>query len=203
MSRTLYLASNNHHKLQELQALLMASSHGPAWDLRLARELNPHLEWDEIGTTFAENAAIKARAVKALTNAAVLADDSGLEVEALNGAPGIYSSRYGGLDGDSAANNAKLLTALQDVGAGKRAARFVCVLCFIDEAGREVFFRGECSGQILLEARGRQGFGYDPLFLVDGYQQTMAEMSEDLKNSISHRRRAIDAFLRNLTRNAH
>jgi XTP/dITP diphosphohydrolase len=192
--RLIYLASNNAHKAQELTAMARGM-----FDVRLAKELDPHVQWDETGSTCLENARIKAKVVRSLTNAAVLADDSGLEVDALGGAPGVYSSRYAGRDGDDAANNAKLLRELASTPEKDRKARFVCVLYFIDEQGREQSFEGSCPGSILMAARGEGGFGYDPLFLVDGHGKSMAELSPDEKNAVSHRRRAFDIFLKAVT----
>lgn len=189
--RRLYLASNNAHKAAELAAM----AHG-VFEVRLAKELNPAIDWDESGTTFLENARIKAQTVRQLTHACVLADDSGLEVAALGGSPGVYSSRYAGVDGNDSANNAKLLGALQGVPTAERSARFVCVLVFIDEDGRESSFEGICQGTILHAGRGQEGFGYDPLFLVDGTDRSMAQLPSEEKNSLSHRRRAFDAFLK-------
>lgn len=197
--RTLYLASNNRHKLDELAAML-----GPRFRVALARELDPAIDWDESGTTFEANARIKAEVVReALAakglSAAVLADDSGLEVLALGGAPGVISSRYAGKDGDDGANNRKLLKELEGVPAARRAARFVCVLCFVDEQGVERYFRGTCEGRIVENAdaaRGEHGFGYDPLFLVGGGARTLAEMTADEKNAVSHRRNAVEGWLR-------
>lgn len=189
-TRILYLASNNRHKAEELMAMA-----GGRFDVRLAKELDPNVAWDETGTTFVANARIKAETVRRLTKAAVLADDSGLEVDALDGAPGVYSSRYAGKDGDDAANNAKLLRELAGVPDEKRGARFVCTLYFIDEDGNAQTFRGECPGVILHAARGGKGFGYDPLFKVAGDGRAMAEMSENEKNAVSHRSRAVQAFL--------
>lgn len=188
--RILYLASNNRHKAEELTAMT-----GGLFDVRLAKELDPNVSWDETGETFVANARIKAETVRRLTSAAVLADDSGLEVDALGGAPGVHSSRYAGTDGDDAGNNAKLLLALADVPDDRRTARFVCTLYFVDEQGHVQTFRGECRGTILRAKRGAKGFGYDPLFLVDGDGRTMAEMPEADKNAVSHRSRAVAAFL--------
>ena len=192
--RRLFLASNNAHKAAELAAMAQGM-----FDVRLAKELDPKVTWDECGSTCLENARIKAKTVRALTNACVLADDSGLEVRALGGAPGVYSSRYAGVDGDDAANNAKLLTAMHAIPLPEREARFVCVLYFIDENGKEWSFEGSCEGLILEERRGTGGFGYDPLFLVAGTSQTMAELSSEEKNRVSHRRQAFDLFLKKVT----
>jgi XTP/dITP diphosphohydrolase len=189
--RLIYLASNNAHKAQELTAMAQGR-----FDVRLAKELDPHVQWDESGATCLENARIKAKVVKKLTDAAVLADDSGLEVHALGGAPGVYSSRYAGREGDDSANNAKLLQELRAVPDKDRMARFVCILYFIDEHGQESFYEGACDGSILTAKRGHAGFGYDPLFLVQGLGKSMAELSPEEKNAVSHRRRAFDSFLK-------
>ncbi len=200
--RTLYLASNNRHKLDELAAML-----GPRFRVLLARDLDPATSWDESGATFEANARIKAMVVRRQLearglSAAVLADDSGLEVLALGGAPGVISSRYAGKDGDDVANNRKLLKDLEGVPAARRAARFVCVLCFVDEEGVESYFRGTCEGRIVENtdaARGEHGFGYDPLFLVGEGGRTLAEMTADEKNGVSHRRHAVEGLRNALT----
>ncbi len=150
---------------------------------------------DENGTTFAENARIKAVAVaKYLKSrkivATVIADDSGLEVKALDGAPGIHSARFAGSHGDSLANNEKLLRELQ--GISDRSARFVSALCIIDEKDAEHDVEGECRGKILEAFRGTEGFGYDPLFVPEGHEKTFAEMSLEEKQSLSHRGHAIE-----------
>ena len=191
--RLLYLASNNIHKAEELKALTQHR-----FNVRLARELDPQIVWDETGTTFLANAQIKADVVRKLTRHAVLADDSGLVVDALNGAPGVYSSRYAGVDGDDKANNAKLLNALHDVPDSKRTARFMCTLVFVDEHGHSTSFFGACEGRILTAARGTHGFGYDPLFALERDPRSMAELTEAEKNVISHRSRAVAAWLQAL-----
>ncbi len=150
---------------------------------------------DECGTTFAENARIKAVAVAKYLKtqkimATVIADDSGLEVKALDGAPGIRSARFAGLHGDSLANNEKLLRELE--GVSDRSARFVSALCIIDEKGSEHYVEGECRGKILEASRGTEGFGYDPLFVPEGHERTFAEMSLEEKQSFSHRGHAIE-----------
>ncbi len=150
---------------------------------------------DENGKTFAGNARIKAVAVaKYLKSrkivATVIADDSGLEVKALGGAPGIHSARFAGSHGDSLANNEKLLRELK--GAEDRSARFVTALCVIDEKGSEHYVEGECRGRILEAFRGTEGFGYDPLFVPEGHEKTFAEMTLEEKQSLSHRGRAIE-----------
>ncbi len=193
--RRLYLASRNGGKLAELQAMLIAGG-TPRFDAHLATELDPDLSWQETATTFEGNARIKAEAVRRhLTEpACVLADDSGLVVAALDGAPGVQSARYAGDDATDAQNVAKLLDAMRHVPAGQRDAKFVCTLCFLDERGMPRTFVGECHGTIALAPRGTEGFGYDPVFVVEGGQVTMAELSPAAKNAVSHRRRAFDAW---------
>lgn len=186
----LYLASNNAHKAEELGAMLKGR-----FDVRLAKELKPGINWVEDGDTFEANARIKAETVRKYTKEPVLADDSGLMVDALRGAPGVLSARFAGKDGDDEANNAKLLEEIDPLPDRLLTARFVCVLHYIDEHGKSHDFRGECRGRIVKTARGAHGFGYDPLFLVDGTDQTMAELPAEQKNAVSHRRRALDKWL--------
>lgn len=186
--RLLYLASKNPHKLSELKEILKETE----FDVRLCSELDAAIEWEEIGATFADNAMIKALAVRKYTGAAVLADDSGLEVLALNNAPGVFSSRYGGKDGDDAANNKKLLNSMH--GVSDRQARFVCCLVFLEENGRKSVFHGFCSGIIIDKEKGQQGFGYDPLFFLPSHAKTLAELSSKQKNAISHRGNALKQF---------
>lgn len=145
----------------------------------------------EDGTTFMENARIKARYYMEQTGLAALADDSGLSVEALGGAPGVYSARYAGVHGDDAANNAKLIADLRKRGEDHAAAAYHCALVLVLEDGRELFAEGTCSGWICPEARGTEGFGYDPHFYrADG--RSMAELSREEKHEISHRGAALD-----------
>lgn len=183
------IASNNAHKVEEIKTALAFDG----WEFMTMSEAGISSSPEETGTTFEENARIKARAVYELTHTAVLADDSGLAVDALDGAPGVYSSRYSGVEGDDAANNAKLLKELADVEPEARTARFVCVLVFIDDDGTETVSKGFIEGRIGYEEKGSEGFGYDPLFLPEhfGFTCTLAEVSQDEKNSISHRGNAL------------
>ncbi len=192
----LYLASHNRHKVEELGAML-----GGRFRVLGAASLGPGVTWVESGDTFLANARIKADAVRRHTDEAVLADDSGLEVEALGGAPGVHSARYAGKDGDDQANNAKLLAAIRDLPDTALAARFVCTLYFLDEDGAGHAFTGACRGRLIRHPRGAHGFGYDPLFVVDGFGRTLAELAADEKNRVSHRRAAVDAFCAWLDRN--
>jgi XTP/dITP diphosphohydrolase len=191
---TFVIASRNRGKLAEILKLL-GDRAGP---LRLVTidEVAPDVELREDGDTFEANALAKARQAAAATGLPAIADDSGLEVDALGGAPGVYSARYAGLPSDDARNNAKLLEALRDVPAGAaRAARFRCVAAFTDPArGLEIVRAGACEGEILRAPRGTKGFGYDPLFLVPGSGMTMAELDIEEKNRISHRAQAFRAL---------
>lgn len=188
----LYLASSNAHKLIEFRQLLFA--HQVAIELHGADALGGMPEVDENGLSFADNARIKARAlIPQLPDAAqaVLADDSGLCVDALDGAPGLHSARYAGVGATDTDNCAKLLQALESVPATRRTARFICVLCLMWQDGREKLFSGECRGMILTQPKGGDGFGYDPLFVPDGHLHTFAELSAEEKNRRSHRALAV------------
>ena len=180
------IASNTAGKLREFQAILKPFG----LEVISQREAGFTQDVEETGTTFAENAAIKAQAVYAAMHCPVIADDSGLMVDALDGAPGVYSHRFAGEGATDADRNAKLLHELDGVPAEKRTARFVCALCYLDADGTPQAFSGVCEGVIGTEPRGENGFGYDPLFYVDG--KSMAEMTEAEKNRISHRGRALE-----------
>jgi XTP/dITP diphosphohydrolase len=193
---TVVVATRNRGKLREIAALLA----GLGLELRTIDELAPDAELREDGATFVDNALAKARQAAAATGLPAIADDSGLEVDALDGAPGVYSARYAGLPSDDARNNAKLLQALRDVPAARRAARFRCVAAFVDPAGgAELTCSGACEGEILTAPRGSEGFGYDPLFLVPHLARTMAELPLDQKNQLSHRAAAFRALAAALT----
>lgn len=195
--KTVVIATNNAHKVSEIRSALDFEG----WEFKTLSEAGLVSDPAEDADSFEGNARIKARAARQAAAArgetvAVLADDSGLAVDALDGAPGVYSSRYAGADGDDAANNAKLLVELADVPAPERTARFVCTLVFIDEDGAETVARGTVEGTIGFEERGSEGFGYDPLFLPDefGGARTLAEVSQAEKNGISHRGGALRAL---------
>jgi XTP/dITP diphosphohydrolase len=188
--RIIYLASQNKHKLEELSAML-----GDGWQAHLASELGD-LSWDETGNTFEANAKIKADVVRGHTNACVLADDSGLSVEALDGRPGIHSSRYAGEDGNDSANNVKLINDLKAMNALPAKAHFVCCLFIIDEEGNEYTYTGTCDGQIIKTPQGKNGFGYDPHFLIPDSGKTLAELPSNEKNKISHRKNAIKKWIK-------
>ena len=182
----LVLASNNAGKLKELQAML-----GDDIEVLPQREFTDQ-EADETGLSFVENAILKARHAARASGLPALADDSGLAVDALGGAPGIYSARYADGQGD-AANNAKLLQALRDVPDAERGARFICALALVRHAEDPVpiICEGAGEGRILHPARGEHGFGYDPLFLIPELGLSSAELPARQKNQLSHRARAM------------
>lgn len=181
----LVLASQNAGKLRELRALF-----GAEYDVSSMGELGVDMEIEETGTTFEENARIKAETLCARTGCAALADDSGLEVDCLGGAPGVYSARYAGKHGDDAANNALLVANVRDFPA-PRTARFVSAVALARPGRETLIARGDCEGEVLLEERGEGGFGYDPLFYSHDLHKTFAEASADEKNAVSHRARAL------------
>lgn len=191
----LVLASRNRKKLVELEALLAPLG----YQLKLVSEFSD-VEPEETAPTFVENALIKARHAARVSGLPAIADDSGLEVAALGGAPGVHSARYAGTQGDDAANNAKLLDALAEVPDAQRAARFVSVLALLRHADDPVpvIAFGAWPGQILRAPRGANGFGYDPLFLDPESGQSAAELSATTKNARSHRARAFAALLAQL-----
>ena len=190
------LASKNSHKLGEMSAIL--GQYGVR--LRLQSELDLDLDVEETGATFEENAKLKAAAVMRASGLPAIADDSGLEVDALGGAPGIYSARYGG---DASKNDRQryelLLDNLKGIPMAERTARFVCVIAAIWPDGRRICVRGTCEG-LILERPGRDnGFGYDPVFYVPEEGMTFSEMPQARKNEISHRANALRLFQTKLT----
>ena len=191
--KTVIIASNNAHKAEEIAHALDF----PGWEFRTLKEAHIDSDPAEDADSFLGNARIKAKAAweaakEALGHpVAVLADDSGLEVDALDGAPGVFSSRYAGEHGDDAANNAKLLRELGETPDEERTARFVCTLVFLDENGDETDAHGTVEGRIGHEEHGEHGFGYDPLFYVPEYECTFGELAPEVKNRISHRARAL------------
>ena len=188
--KTIVIASNNAHKAEEIATALDF----PGWEFHTLRELGLESDPAEDADSFEGNARIKAQAARAASGGkAVLADDSGLAVDALDGAPGVYSARYAGEDATDADNNVKLLAALADVPDEQRTARFVCTLVFIDEDGTEEVAYGTIEGRIGREERGEHGFGYDPLFLPDMFDdgRTLAEALPHEKNAVSHRGNAL------------
>lgn len=198
--RYLVLATGNAGKVREFESLLMPGG----FSLLTPKDIGFSGDIDETGTTFRDNALIKARALAAHTPYPVLADDSGLEVDALGGAPGVRSARYAepgesgpGVPQDEA-NRRKLLRALEAAptsGARGRDARFRCTLCYLVPGREPAFFDGVCEGEIALEARGAHGFGYDPLFIPRGYAETFGELPAEVKDPMSHRGLAAARFL--------
>ena len=187
------LASRNKHKIGELQALL--GKHIKGIEILSLDDVGFCDEIVEDGDSFEANALIKARAA-ASTGYIGVGDDSGLAVNALGGAPGIYSARYAGEHGDDAANNTLLLENLKD--KSDRSGAFVCAIACVFPDGREICVRGETEGVIIDEYRGNGGFGYDPLFLYEPMGKTFSEMSAEEKNSISHRGKAIELLAKKL-----
>jgi XTP/dITP diphosphohydrolase len=188
--KQLLLATNNPGKLHELLPLLAPLG----IELRTPADIGLTLEVDETDDTYAGNAHRKAEAFARASGLITLADDSGLEVDALNGAPGVYSARYAGHGQTDADRRAKLIGELREV-APPRTARFRCVIAVAQPGGAVDLFEGKCEGEIVLEERGSSGFGYDPIFFMADHGGTMAELPSELKNRISHRARAAQAAL--------
>lgn len=199
------LASQNQGKIKEFNSIL------EKYDFSVISRNDaglPRDDVDESGTTFEENSLIKAQAIRNMIieggyaqymDCPILADDSGLMVDALDGAPGVFSARYAGEDNNAAANNSKLLSELSDVPEEKRKAHFVTVITMLYPDGRTIVARGECHGIIATELRGEEGFGYDPVFIPDGFDgKTFSELGTDFKNSISHRARALEELEKHL-----
>lgn len=196
--RYLVLATGNPGKVREFESLLMPGG----FSLLTPGDVGFAGDIDESGHTFRDNALIKARALAAFASHLpypVLADDSGLEVDALGGAPGVRSARYAG-PGEGGpgmpqdeANRRKLIRALE--GVRERSARFRCTLCYLVPGREPAFFDGVCEGRIAPEARGAHGFGYDPLFIPEGYSETFGELPAEVKDPMSHRGRAAARFL--------
>jgi len=185
---SLLLGTRNAGKVREIETILRDIP----WRLRSLREF-PHVDVAaETAPTYAENAIAKAQFYARETGIHTLADDSGLEVEALGGAPGIFSARYAGENASDADRRVLLLSELAQQTTGNRKARFVCVVAIVAPHGAVLSTsEGICEGKIIFEERGTNGFGYDPLFIPDGFAQTFAELSDSIKNQISHRARAL------------
>jgi len=191
----LLVATNNAGKIRELSQLLS----GAPLRLRLLNEFEGVAEAEETGTTFAENATLKALHYSAHAGLLTLSDDSGLAVDALGGAPGVYSARYAGAGATYAERMSRLLGEIEAAGGADRRARFVCVIAVADpSAGTVETFEGVCEGRIARAPRGTGGFGYDPVFIPDGHERTFGELPEDVKHSLSHRARALAKAVRHL-----
>jgi XTP/dITP diphosphohydrolase len=194
--KTLCLATRNTHKVQELAPVL-----APFWVVKSSGdypEMAEHEEIEETGDTFLANATLKAVATSQVVSDYVLADDSGLECDALDGAPGVFSARYGGIPSSAEKNNAKLLQELERVAATtpeQRRARYRCVLVLAKEGAVLASFDGVCQGTMALTPKGTQGFGYDPLFIPQGYARTFGQLGEKTKMALSHRGLALKNFL--------
>ncbi|MEI7884733.1 MAG: XTP/dITP diphosphatase [Clostridia bacterium] len=187
-------ATHNKNKVAELTSMLPAKS----WSVQAASDFPELEDVEETGNSFAENALLKARYVTKMLGQIAIADDSGLTVEYLKGAPGIYSARYAGETKNDQANNKKLIKAL--VGIENRVAAFCCAIAITYPNGKEFVVEGSCPGIIGLEARGNNGFGYDPLFYLPEMGKTMAELTMEEKNKISHRAKAFSLALKVLQR---
>ncbi len=190
---TFLIATKNSGKKKELERILLPLSISVISEADLEKPLD---EVEENGASFEENALIKARAACQATGLPTVADDSGLCVDFLDGAPGIYTARYAGEPSDSAKNNAKLLNALKGVPEDKRTARFICAVACVFPDGREFTVRGECEGRIGTELCGNKGFGYDPLFISE--LGCFGEISDEEKDSISHRGAALKELSKKL-----
>ncbi len=190
-------ATGNEDKMKEIR-MIMGEDHGKVLSMK---EAGIQIDIEENGTTYEENALIKARAVAKRVHDLVLADDSGLEIDFLNGEPGVYSARYLGEDTSYRVKNAKLLKRLEGVSEEKRTARFVCAIGAVFPDGREVTVRAAVEGRIDYEEKGKNGFGYDPIFYVPELGKTTAEMTEEEKNSISHRGKALRMLKEELGKN--
>ncbi|GAB2552396.1 XTP/dITP diphosphatase [Gracilibacillus alcaliphilus] len=187
--KQLIIATKNQGKMQDFKRLF--EPHG----IKVSSLLDlsePIEDVEETGATFEENAALKAEVICERLQIPVIADDSGIEIDALNGEPGVYSARYAGTDKDDQANIEKVLDKMKTVPPSERTARFVCVLAVAQPGQATIFKRGECEGTIADQPTGTNGFGYDPIFYPVDSSLTMAEMTPEQKNEISHRRKALD-----------
>lgn len=189
-SRKIVFATGNKGKVKEIQMILADLN----MDITTMKEENIFIEVEENGSTYEENALIKAREVAKYTDAIVMADDSGLEIDYLNKEPGIYSARYMGEDTSYRIKNGNLISRLEGVPDELRTARFVCAIAAVLPDGRELTTRGIIEGRIGYEEKGEHGFGYDPIFYVPEFGKTTAELTEEEKNKVSHRGRALESM---------
>lgn len=194
-SIVLIIASNNVHKIRECKSIL---SQFPHLDILTLLDFPDYVAPEETGQTFEENAIIKATHAAKTLNHWALADDSGLVVPALKGAPGVYSARYAGKEATDMDNRKKLIAAMKDFDTPDRHAYFECVIALSSPEGLKKCAHGSCEGEIVDREKGGGGFGYDPLFMKHEYSKTFAELEESIKNRISHRRKALDKILLSL-----
>ncbi len=186
-------ATKNKNKLREFGEILKD------FEIISQEEAGVDIDVEETGTTFEENSYLKAKAIYDITGITTIADDSGLCVDALNGEPGVYSARYGGEGYDDKGRVQLLLKNMKNVPGEERTARFVCVITLVGDEG-VLTARGECEGRIDYEPKGENGFGYDPVFYVDRFEKTLAEVTPEEKNSISHRGKALKIFAEKLSK---
>ena len=192
MTQKLVIASRNDHKIQEMRRIL--EQVGLDMELVGTAEFPDLPDVEETGSTFAANAMLKARAVSEFTGLPAVGDDSGLCVDALNGMPGILSARWSGTHGNDQANLALLLAQISQVPSDRRGASFICAAAYVHPDGTEFVVEGQMSGTLIEAPVGINGFGYDPIFVPQGHQITSAQMSAELKDSISHRGKALAAL---------
>ena len=188
MEKIIVAATQNNHKIREIEAI--TKKFGMTIISRNEAGI-PDIEIVEDGETFEENSYKKAYEIMKLCGKITIADDSGLEVDCLGGAPGVYSSRFSGSDGDDEANNRKLISLIKDVPYEERTGRFVSVITMVFPEGDKIVARGEVDGHLLLEPEGSNGFGYDPLFVPAGYNESFGRIDPEIKNRISHRANAL------------
>lgn len=187
--QTIILASNSKNKIIEISQKLKPFN----INVISQAEAGYNIEVDETGTTFKENAILKAEAIYEKTKMPVIADDSGLEIDALGGKPGVYSKRFAGENATDDERIEKILKAMENVEDSKRTARFKCAICYIDKFGQKHIFEEACEGKITTKLYGEDGFGYDPIFLYDS--RTFAQMAREEKNKVSHRGKAINKLV--------
>lgn len=195
MKPRLIVATRNAHKTAEIRAMI-----GDRFEVLDSNDFPETPRVEETGTTFLENACLKAEAVSRVVSGWVLSDDSGLEVDVLDGAPGVWSSSYGGDEGNHARNNERLLHEME--GKADRRARFRCTMVLARDGLAVADFSGTVEGRIIDAPRGAAGFGYDPLFIPDGFDETFAELGEEVKNTLSHRSRALAKVIDHLNHTA-
>lgn len=182
--KEILIATSNLHKVEEFKKMLEPLG----YTIKSCLDLDEEVEIDETGTTFEENSLIKARTLHEMFNTAVMADDSGLAVDAMDGAPGVYSARFMGHDTSYEVKNNAIIEAVK---GKERGAQFVCAIAYVEQDGTEHVFKGVVEGEIAETIMGEHGFGYDPIFYYPPYGTTLANVSEDMKNAVSHRGRAL------------